>query len=193
MFTTEGYKSSKITELITIEGWQLWPSVVDFILLAKASVEGARSAMLKSFNTCLKRVKRVTRTYILWCFPQFWSFGPPRIFPLINLKPSCFFRYVLGYKGNAKQQCVQSRGHRASGIKVVHVVTAACSTLQLQSLLNDRLLPLCPSGDTEIQVSTTWTVAGTQSEHQQNLLPALNLMFSYNGMLFIVYFIVGSG
>lgn len=111
-------------------------------------------------------------------------------FPITNLKPLCFFRYVLGYKGNARQQCVQSRGHRASGIKVVHVVTASCSTLQLQSLLNDRLLPLCPSGDTEIQVSTTWIVAVPQSKHQQNLLPALNLMLSYHGMLFIVYFIV---
>lgn len=108
--------------------------------------------------------------------------------PIINLKPSCFFRYVLGYKGNARQQCVQSRGHRASGIKVVHVVTASCSTLQLQSLLNDRLLPLCPSGDTEIQVSTTWIVAVPQSKHQQNLLPALNLILSCHGMLFIVYF-----
>uniref|UniRef100_A0A8C4HNF1 Right handed beta helix domain-containing protein n=1 Tax=Dicentrarchus labrax TaxID=13489 RepID=A0A8C4HNF1_DICLA len=60
-------------------------------------------------------------------------------------------RYVLGYKGNARQQCAQSRGPRGSGIKVVHVVTASCSTIQLQSLLSDRLLPLCSFEDTEIQ------------------------------------------
>ncbi|XP_042372892.1 SHC SH2 domain-binding protein 1-like, partial [Plectropomus leopardus] len=61
-------------------------------------------------------------------------------------------RYVLGYKGNARQQCAQSRGLRESGVKVVHVVTASCSTVQLQSLLTDRLLPLCASSeDTEIQ------------------------------------------
>lgn len=60
-------------------------------------------------------------------------------------------RYVLGYRGNARQQCVESRGLRASGMKVVHVVTASCSTIQLQSLLSDRLLPLCSSEDTEIQ------------------------------------------
>ncbi|KAJ4947539.1 hypothetical protein JOQ06_009574 [Pogonophryne albipinna] len=60
-------------------------------------------------------------------------------------------RYVLGYKGNVPQQCVQSRGPRASGVKGVHVVTASCSSMQLQSLLSDRLLPLCCSEDTEIQ------------------------------------------
>lgn len=61
-------------------------------------------------------------------------------------------RYVLGYKGNARQQCVQSRGPRESGMKVVHVVTTCCSINQLQSLLTDRLLQLSSSGDTEIQV-----------------------------------------
>lgn len=70
-----------------------------------------------------------------------------------SLPPPIHSRYVLGYKGNASQQCVQSRGPRASGMKVVHVVTASCSTTQLQSLLSDRLLPLCPSEDTDIQVS----------------------------------------
>lgn len=62
-------------------------------------------------------------------------------------------RYVLGYKGNASQQSVESRGPRESGVKVVHVVTTSCSTIQLQSLLNAKLLPLCSSGETEIQVS----------------------------------------
>lgn len=61
-------------------------------------------------------------------------------------------RYVLAYKGNSRRQCVQSRGLRASGVKVVHVVTASCNTIQLQSLLTARLLPLSSSDDTEIQV-----------------------------------------
>ncbi|KAK7913002.1 hypothetical protein WMY93_013213 [Mugilogobius chulae] len=60
-------------------------------------------------------------------------------------------RYVLGYKGNARQQCVQSRGPRDSGLKVVHVVTSSCTTVQLQSLLNDRLLPMYSNEDTEIK------------------------------------------
>lgn len=50
---------------------------------------------------------------------------------------------------------MQSRGPRDSGVKVVHVVTTSCSTVQLQSLLNTKLLPLSSSGDTEIQVSIT--------------------------------------
>ncbi|KAJ0056714.1 hypothetical protein NL108_012234 [Boleophthalmus pectinirostris] len=60
-------------------------------------------------------------------------------------------RYVLGYKGNARQQCVQSRGPRESGLKVVHVVTSSCTAAQLQSLLNDRLLPMYSNDDTEIK------------------------------------------
>ncbi|XP_072321779.1 SHC SH2 domain-binding protein 1 [Eucyclogobius newberryi] len=60
-------------------------------------------------------------------------------------------RYVLGYKGNARQQCVQSRGPRDSGLKVVHIVTSSCTSVQLQSLLNDRLLPMYSNEDTEIK------------------------------------------
>lgn len=48
---------------------------------------------------------------------------------------------------------MQGRGPREWGVKVVHVVTASCSSLLLQSLLNDKLLPLCSAEDTEIQVS----------------------------------------
>ena len=68
------------------------------------------------------------------------------------------FRYVLGCKGNNRQQCVQSRGMRASGMKVVHVVTVSCTNFQLQSLLSDRLQPLGSSEDTRIQVSASHTV-----------------------------------
>lgn len=60
-------------------------------------------------------------------------------------------RYVLGYKGNAGQQCVQSRGPRDSGLNVVHVVTSSCTAVQLQSLLNNRLLPMYSNEDTEIK------------------------------------------
>lgn len=63
-------------------------------------------------------------------------------------------RYVLAYRGNSRQQCMQGHGRRESGMTVVHVVTASCSSLLLQTLLNDRLLPLCSAEDTEIQVST---------------------------------------
>lgn len=66
---------------------------------------------------------------------------------------------MLGYKGNARQQCVQSRGQRESGVKVVHVVTSSCSSTQLQSLLTTRLLPLSSSGDAEIQVSLSKKIA----------------------------------
>lgn len=82
----------------------------------------------------------------------------PSIHIFINMASITFLsRYVLGYKGNARQQCVQSRGPRASSMKVIHVVAASCSPAQLQSLLSDRLLPLCSSEDTEIQVSKTHT------------------------------------
>ncbi|CAF93641.1 unnamed protein product, partial [Tetraodon nigroviridis] len=77
-------------------------------------------------------------------------------------------RYVLAYRGNSRQQCLQGRGLRESGVKVVHVVTASCSSLLLQSLLNDRLLPLCSAEDTEIQVSIA---------HSSNML--------YSGCLFL--------
>ncbi|CAL8352216.1 unnamed protein product [Merluccius merluccius] len=60
-------------------------------------------------------------------------------------------RYVLGYKGNALQHCVQAKGSRPSGGRVIHVVTASTSANQLQSLLNDKLLHLCSAEDTEIQ------------------------------------------
>lgn len=49
---------------------------------------------------------------------------------------------------------MQARGPRESGVKVVHVVTASCSSLLLESLLNGRLLPLCQEEETEIQVGT---------------------------------------
>ncbi|KAJ0001914.1 hypothetical protein NQD34_001710 [Periophthalmus magnuspinnatus] len=62
-------------------------------------------------------------------------------------------RYVLGYKGNARQQFVQSRGPRESGLKVVHVVASSCTASQLQSLLNDKLLPMYSNEDTEIKAS----------------------------------------
>lgn len=92
-------------------------------------------------------------------------------------------RYVLGYKGNARQQCAQSRGLRASGMKVVHVVTASCSAIQLQSLLSDRLLPQCSSDDTEIQVSTAHTYSMTKHcTRQVNFGSRFDI--SYNSSLF---------
>ncbi|XP_061613813.1 SHC SH2 domain-binding protein 1 [Phyllopteryx taeniolatus] len=60
-------------------------------------------------------------------------------------------RYVLGYKGNARHQFVQSRGPRDSCIKVAHVVSSSCTANQLHSLLNERLLQQFSSEDTEVQ------------------------------------------
>ncbi|XP_031586245.1 SHC SH2 domain-binding protein 1 [Oreochromis aureus] len=93
-------------------------------------------------------------------------------------------RYVLAYKGNARQQCVQSRGPRASGAKVVHVVTASCSTVQLQSLLSARLIPLCSSEDTEIQFHRE-PVSAVDSCHQGDLVIVLPGMYSVSSSIFI--------
>ncbi|XP_028440820.1 SHC SH2 domain-binding protein 1 [Perca flavescens] len=93
-------------------------------------------------------------------------------------------RYVLGYRGNARQQCVQSRGLRASGIKVVHVVTASCSTIQLQSLLSDRLLPLCSSEDTEIQFHKD-PVSAVETCHQGDMVIVLPGIYSVSSSIFL--------
>ncbi|XP_041792084.1 SHC SH2 domain-binding protein 1 isoform X1 [Chelmon rostratus] len=93
-------------------------------------------------------------------------------------------RYVLGYKGNARQQCVQSRGLRASGMKVVHVVTASCSTIQLQSLLSDRLLPLCSSEDTEIQFHRD-PISAVDSCHQGDVVIVLPGSYSVSSSIFL--------
>uniref|UniRef100_A0A7N9AT19 SHC SH2-domain binding protein 1 n=1 Tax=Mastacembelus armatus TaxID=205130 RepID=A0A7N9AT19_9TELE len=93
-------------------------------------------------------------------------------------------RYVLGYKGNSTQQCVQSRGPRATGVKVVHVVTASCSTSQLQSLLNTRLLPLCSSGDTEIQFHSD-PVLAVDSCYQGDVVIVLPGTYTVSSSIFI--------
>ncbi|XP_042263682.1 SHC SH2 domain-binding protein 1 isoform X1 [Thunnus maccoyii] len=93
-------------------------------------------------------------------------------------------RYVLGYKGNTRQQCVQSRGLRASGIKVVHVVTASCTSFQLQSLLNDRLLPQCSTEDTEIQFHRD-PVSAVDSCHQGDMVIILPGVYSVTSSIFL--------
>ncbi|XP_022599163.1 SHC SH2 domain-binding protein 1 isoform X1 [Seriola dumerili] len=93
-------------------------------------------------------------------------------------------RYVLGYKGNARQQCVQSRGPRTSGMKMVHVVADSCSTTQLQSLLSARLLPLCSCGDTEIQFHRE-PVSAVDSCHQGDVVIILPGIYSVNSSIFI--------
>ncbi|XP_070686557.1 SHC SH2 domain-binding protein 1 [Pempheris klunzingeri] len=93
-------------------------------------------------------------------------------------------RYVLGYKGNARQQCAQSRGPRASGVKVVHVVTASCSTVQLQSLLSDRLVPLCSSEDTEIQFHKE-PVSAVDSCHQGDVVIVLPGIYNVSNCIFL--------
>lgn len=93
-------------------------------------------------------------------------------------------RYVLGYKGNARQQCVQSRGLRASGMKVVHVVTASCSAIQLQSLLSDRLLPQCSSDDTEIQFHRD-PISAVDSCHHGDVVLVLPGVYNVSSSIFI--------
>ncbi|XP_060924497.1 SHC SH2 domain-binding protein 1 [Limanda limanda] len=93
-------------------------------------------------------------------------------------------RYVLGYNGNPRQHCVQSRGPRASGVKVIHVVTASCSTIQLQSLLTARLLPLCSCGDTEIQFHRE-PVSALDSCHQGDVVIVLPGIYNVNSSMFI--------
>ncbi|KAM4593720.1 SHC SH2 domain-binding protein 1 isoform 2-T2 [Odontesthes bonariensis] len=93
-------------------------------------------------------------------------------------------RYVLAYKGNSRQQCVQSRGLRATGMKVVHVVTACCSTIQLQSLLSARLMPLCSSEDTEIQFHRE-PVSAVDACHQGDVVIVLPGIYCVSSSIFI--------
>ncbi|XP_047437147.1 SHC SH2 domain-binding protein 1 isoform X2 [Mugil cephalus] len=93
-------------------------------------------------------------------------------------------RYVLAYRGNIKQQFVQSRGLRPTGMKVVHVVTASCSTVQLQSLLSARLIPLCSSGDTEIQFHRD-PVSAVDLCHQGDVVIVLPGIYSISNSIFI--------
>ncbi|CAK6961987.1 SHC SH2 domain-binding protein 1 [Scomber scombrus] len=93
-------------------------------------------------------------------------------------------RYVLGYKGNNRQQSVQCRGLRASGIKVVHVVTASCTSFQLQSLLHDRLLPQCSSEDTEIQFHRD-PVSAVDSCYQGDVVIILPGNYSVTSSIFL--------
>ncbi|XP_077450970.1 SHC SH2 domain-binding protein 1 isoform X2 [Stigmatopora argus] len=87
-------------------------------------------------------------------------------------------RYLLGYKGgNARHQLIQSRGLRESGIKVAHVVTCSCTTNQLLSLLNDRLLHEFSSEDTEVQFHRD-PVSAVDSCHQGDVVFVLPGMYS---------------
>ncbi|KAK2853429.1 hypothetical protein Q5P01_006090 [Channa striata] len=93
-------------------------------------------------------------------------------------------RYVLGFKGNGGQQSVQSRGPRESGMKVVHVVTASCSTIQLQSLLNTKLQALCSSGDTEIQFHKE-PVSAVESCHEGDVVIILPGVYNVSSSIVI--------
>ncbi|XP_074521759.1 SHC SH2 domain-binding protein 1 [Halichoeres trimaculatus] len=93
-------------------------------------------------------------------------------------------RYVLGNLGNNSQHSVQSRGPRCSGLKVVHVVTSSCSSLQLQSLLNDRLLPPSTPEDTQIQFHSD-PVSAVNSCYQGDVVLVLPGVYSVSSSLFI--------
>ncbi|XP_029000910.1 SHC SH2 domain-binding protein 1 [Betta splendens] len=93
-------------------------------------------------------------------------------------------RYVLGYKGNTGQQSVESRGPRESGLRVVHVVTTSCSIVQLQSLLGVKLLPMCSSGETEIQFHSE-PVSAVESCHEGDVVIVLPGLYSVSSSIII--------
>ncbi|XP_068597922.1 SHC SH2 domain-binding protein 1 [Brachionichthys hirsutus] len=92
-------------------------------------------------------------------------------------------RYVLGYKGNTRQQCVQSRGLRESGMRLVHVVAASCSATQLQSLLSDRLL-LLSAEDTEIQFHRE-PLSAVEACHEGDVVIVLPGAYSVGSSIFL--------
>ncbi|XP_075994634.1 SHC SH2 domain-binding protein 1 [Genypterus blacodes] len=100
----------------------------------------------------------------------------------LHILENPLLRYVLGYKGNARQQCVQSRGPRESGIKLIHVVTGSCTALQLQSLFTDRLLPLCSTDDTELQFHRD-PVSAVDSCHQDDVVVVLPGRYSVSSSI----------
>ncbi|XP_010896052.2 SHC SH2 domain-binding protein 1 isoform X2 [Esox lucius] len=48
-------------------------------------------------------------------------------------------RYVLGYRGNSGQQSCRAKGPRASGTRIVHVVSVSTTVSQLQNLMTEKL------------------------------------------------------
>nr|XP_061811335.1 SHC SH2 domain-binding protein 1-like [Nerophis lumbriciformis] len=94
-------------------------------------------------------------------------------------------RYLLGYKGgNARHQLIQSRGLRESGLKVAHVVTCSCTTNQLLSLLNDRLLHQFSSEDTEVQFHRD-PVSAVDSCHQGDMVFILPGVYSVTSSIIL--------
>ncbi|XP_024151482.1 SHC SH2 domain-binding protein 1 isoform X2 [Oryzias melastigma] len=93
-------------------------------------------------------------------------------------------RYVLAYKGNSRQQSAQSRGPRAAGLRVVHVVAESCSSVQLQSLLSARLTPLCSSEEHQIQFHRD-PVSAVESCHHGDVVIILPGNYSVSSSIFI--------
>ncbi|XP_053710024.1 SHC SH2 domain-binding protein 1 isoform X1 [Synchiropus splendidus] len=93
-------------------------------------------------------------------------------------------RYVLAYKGNSPSLCVQSRGKRESGVRMVHVVCDSCNPQQLQSLLNDRLLPDCSADDTEIQFHRD-PVSAVDSCHEGDMVLVLPGVYRVTSSMFL--------
>ncbi|XP_041753985.1 SHC SH2 domain-binding protein 1 [Coregonus clupeaformis] len=60
-------------------------------------------------------------------------------------------RYVLGYKVNSGQQSCRAKGPRASGGRMVHVVSVSTTVSQLQSLMADKLGPEFSGEEFELQ------------------------------------------
>ncbi|XP_021441614.2 SHC SH2 domain-binding protein 1 [Oncorhynchus mykiss] len=69
----------------------------------------------------------------------------------LRIMENPLLRYVLGYKVNSGQQSCRAKGPRASGGRVVHVVSVSTTVSQLQSLMADKLGPKFSGEEFEVQ------------------------------------------
>nr|XP_046205598.1 SHC SH2 domain-binding protein 1-like [Oncorhynchus gorbuscha] len=69
----------------------------------------------------------------------------------LRIMENPLLRYVLGYKVNSGQQSCRAKGPRASGGRMVHVVSVSTTVSQLQSLMADKLGPKFSGEEFEVQ------------------------------------------
>ncbi|CAN9507321.1 unnamed protein product [Ophioblennius macclurei] len=102
----------------------------------------------------------------------------------LHIMESPLLRYVLAHRGNVRSHCVERRGPRASSKKVVHVVTASCTGVQLQALLSAKLGPLCSAHDAEIQFHRD-PAAAVDSCYEGDVVILLPGSYSVTSSIFI--------
>ncbi|XP_035592043.1 SHC SH2 domain-binding protein 1 [Oncorhynchus keta] len=69
----------------------------------------------------------------------------------LRIMENPLLRYVLGYKVNSGKQSCRAKGPRASGGRMVHVVSVSTTVSQLQSLMADKLGPKFSGEEFEVQ------------------------------------------